>query len=214
MARGGGGTRFESGHAATFHGAGRSFAPAHGMAAAGAARPGASHFSATGRSFASTGHGASAGMVAGGGVRGAQPGGAALARNGPGRSFAAEPRANAMGASRAAGFAAATQRAGGPAAVQARYSPGGYPAAVTASQHYFWHGGGWVDQPGYYPWYWGYGDYLPFYWFAPPFWIVDYWWYGLRVAPWGFVWVRVGPDALLVDAYTGEVVEVEYGLFW
>jgi len=32
--------------------------------------------------------------------------------------------------------------------------------------------------------------------------------------PVGCEWVRVGSDALLVDIWTGEVLSVEYGLFW
>ena len=28
------------------------------------------------------------------------------------------------------------------------------------------------------------------------------------------VWVRYGDDALLIDRYTGEVIQVEYGVFY
>ena len=30
----------------------------------------------------------------------------------------------------------------------------------------------------------------------------------------GTVWVRYGDDALLIDRYTGEVIQVAYGIFW
>jgi Ni/Co efflux regulator RcnB len=30
----------------------------------------------------------------------------------------------------------------------------------------------------------------------------------------GTVWVRYGDDALLIDQYTGEVIQVAYGIFW
>ena len=41
-----------------------------------------------------------------------------------------------------------------------------------------------------------------------------YGYYGLPYPPPGTVWVRYGDDALLIDQYTGEIVEVIYGLFY
>ena len=38
--------------------------------------------------------------------------------------------------------------------------------------------------------------------------------YGLPPAPYGFEWVRVGDDALLVDIYTGEIVDEVPGIFY
>jgi len=38
--------------------------------------------------------------------------------------------------------------------------------------------------------------------------------YGLLSPPYGYVWVRDGSDAVLVDRYTGEVIQVQYGLFY
>ena len=38
--------------------------------------------------------------------------------------------------------------------------------------------------------------------------------YGLESAPYGYVWVREGTDAVLVNRYTGEVIQVQYGLFY
>ena len=32
--------------------------------------------------------------------------------------------------------------------------------------------------------------------------------------PPGTVWVRYGRDALLIDRYTGEVIQVEYSVFY
>lgn len=93
------------------------------------------------------------------------------------------------------------------------YAPRYYPRAISAESRFHWQGS-WRSQPGFYDRHWGYGDLLPFGWFARPYWIDDYWFYDLPIAPIGYVWVRVGPDALLVDLYTGRVVEVVYGLFW
>jgi len=65
-------------------------------------------------------------------------------------------------------------------------------------------------------WYWhrwSYGEHLPRIFFASEYWIPDYVAFDLDAPPYGFVWVRYGDDALLVNRYTGEIVEVEYGLF-
>jgi Ni/Co efflux regulator RcnB len=108
-------------------------------------------------------------------------------------------------------FGAPGFRPGGTA--RPHYSRAYFPPAVTAQQRYQWQGG-WTSQPGYYHRHWGYGDYLPHAWYGSDFWISSYWFYGLPVAPFGFAWVRLGPDAVLVNLYTGLVVEVVYGLFW
>ncbi len=95
-----------------------------------------------------------------------------------------------------------------------RYDVQHFPPTVRAHQRYGWRGASaWRDQPGYYYRRWGYGDILPAGWFVADFWISDYEDYDLPVPPYGYEWVRSGPDALLVDTYTGEVVEAVYGLF-
>jgi len=58
-----------------------------------------------------------------------------------------------------------------------------------------------------------YGEILP-----PLFWgsdyiLSDYWLFGLDLPPLGYEWVRFGPDALLIDDATGEVVQSVYSLF-
>jgi Ni/Co efflux regulator RcnB len=60
---------------------------------------------------------------------------------------------------------------------------------------------------------WGLGERLPGAFFARSFWIGDFGIYGLFAPPYGYVWVRYGPDAVLIDEYTGEVISVEYGMF-
>ena len=45
-------------------------------------------------------------------------------------------------------------------------------------------------------------------------WINDPWQYRLPYAPPGTVWVRYWDDALLVDTYTGEVIDVIRDFFW
>ena len=61
---------------------------------------------------------------------------------------------------------------------------------------------------------WHFGERLPRTFFIRDYWIDDFWDFGLIEPPPGYVWVRVGDDALLVDEFTGEVVEVVYGVFY
>lgn len=59
-----------------------------------------------------------------------------------------------------------------------------------------------------------YGQRLPRYFFARDFWLVNFFEYGLFAPPSGYVWVRYGPDALLIDEYTGEIIQVRYNMFY
>lgn len=61
---------------------------------------------------------------------------------------------------------------------------------------------------------WSYGEFLPNIFFATNYWLNDWRVYGLYAPPPGLVWVRHGPDALLVDRYTGEIVRVRYNVFY
>lgn len=76
------------------------------------------------------------------------------------------------------------------------------------------HGGAYHRPPGWYPHRWIIGDILPALFWAQDFWLTDYWIYDLSPPPYGYVWVRDGTDALLIDRQTGEVVEVIYGVFY
>jgi Ni/Co efflux regulator RcnB len=82
---------------------------------------------------------------------------------------------------------------------------------VTASRHF--HVGGYNRPQGWYDHHWGYGDILPALFWAQTYWLNDYYDYGLEAPPPGFVWVRDGNDALLVDTSTGEVLQADYGVF-
>lgn len=50
--------------------------------------------------------------------------------------------------------------------------------------------------------------------YSQRYWIGDPWQYRLPAAPYGTQWVRYYNDVLLVDTYTGEVVDVIYDFFW
>jgi Ni/Co efflux regulator RcnB len=94
------------------------------------------------------------------------------------------------------------------------------PAAVDrgAYQHNFqaarsYHIGPYRRPPGWTAHRWGYGEILPRAYWAPQYLIADYWLFALEVPPGGYEWVRDGNDALLIDTATGEILQVEYGVF-
>jgi Ni/Co efflux regulator RcnB len=60
---------------------------------------------------------------------------------------------------------------------------------------------------------WGYGMMLPRAYWTSQFILADYWLFALEVPPIGCEWVRVGPDAILVNTANGEVLQTEYGVF-
>jgi Ni/Co efflux regulator RcnB len=49
---------------------------------------------------------------------------------------------------------------------------------------------------------------------ASLYFLSNYTLYGLEPPPPGYVWIREGSDAVLVDRYTGEVIQVEYDIFY
>lgn len=67
---------------------------------------------------------------------------------------------------------------------------------------------------GWYSHHWRWGEFLPVAFWPRDYWIVDFVDYDLPPPPFGAVWVRVGDDALLIDRYTGEIIEVDYGVFY
>lgn len=58
------------------------------------------------------------------------------------------------------------------------------------------------------------GFYLDTLFFGSRYWINDPWAYRLPPADGGYRWVRYYDDALLVDTYSGEVVDTIYDFFW
>ena len=67
---------------------------------------------------------------------------------------------------------------------------------------------------GYAPRRWSYGQHLPHGYYAQSYWITNFLMYSLFAPPRGYVWVRVGDDALLINQYTGEIIAVEYRVFY
>ena len=67
---------------------------------------------------------------------------------------------------------------------------------------------------GWYEHRWVFGEILPALFWTQNYWLSDYYDYGLADPPPGFVWVRYGNDALLIDENSGEVLQVEYDVFY
>ena len=69
------------------------------------------------------------------------------------------------------------------------------------------------------PFGWGYNRYnvgwrlWPSY-YSRHYWLDDPWMYRLPYAPWPYKWVRYYDDVLLVNTYSGQVVDVIYDFFW
>ncbi len=66
---------------------------------------------------------------------------------------------------------------------------------------------------GWYAKRWAFGMVLPQLFWARDHWVDQYWMFGLENPPYGYVWVRNGDDALLVNVATGYILQVVYGLF-
>jgi Ni/Co efflux regulator RcnB len=67
---------------------------------------------------------------------------------------------------------------------------------------------------GYYYRRWAYGQVLPTVYWSQNYWLTDYYSFGLVNPPYGYVWVRYGPDALLINVYNGQILSVEYNVFY
>lgn len=89
-----------------------------------------------------------------------------------------------------------------------------YHRSFNATQRYHYRGPSYRRPSGWYARRWTFGDFLPSLFWSSSYWINDFGYYGLMAPPPGTVWIRDGDDAILIDRYTGEVIQVEYGLFY
>ena len=85
---------------------------------------------------------------------------------------------------------------------------------VHAQHHYRYRGNSWRWPSGYSYRRWAFGMTLPSLFWGSNYWISDYYDYGLGAPPPGTVWVRYGNDAILIDRYSGEILEVVYDQFY
>lgn len=72
----------------------------------------------------------------------------------------------------------------------------------------------WRYPPGYNYRRWNPGLILPSIFLSSAYFYDDYWRMGLAGPPYGYRWVRYGPDLLLVEIRTGRIVDVIYGAFY
>ncbi len=98
------------------------------------------------------------------------------------------------------------------ASSHSNFDRGAWQFNRQADQHYHWNS---YQRPsGWYYRRWAFGMILPSLFWSRDYWIDSYWDYGLMDPPYGYVWVRNGDDALLVNVETGDILSVEYGLFY
>ena len=82
----------------------------------------------------------------------------------------------------------------------------------SATQRYRW--GPYYRPDGWYYRRWTFGMVLPSIFWTRNYWIMDYWMFDLMNPPYGYVWVRYGDDALLVNVQTGLILRVVYSVFY
>jgi Ni/Co efflux regulator RcnB len=112
----------------------------------------------------------------------------------------------------AAGRAPGTGQFGGSRTAPQHWQAGRSPTVFQS--HARFHAGAYRPPSGYYARSWGFGQILPRAWFARNYWMTDFLDFGLPYPPPGYTWVRVGPDALMIDQYSGRIVQVVRGIFW
>jgi hypothetical protein len=95
---------------------------------------------------------------------------------------------------------------------RAYWSQGRYPFSYHSTRRY--RGPAWIAPSGFYLRTWSMGDYLPWGWYGASYRLNDWWSYGLPWPPPGYDWVRNGPDVLLVDRFSGRIVQVVRMVFW
>jgi Ni/Co efflux regulator RcnB len=93
-----------------------------------------------------------------------------------------------------------------------RWEPHRLPPVYRSPSRY--HSRAWRPPAGYYARAWRFGELLPRTWYASPYQLYDWYDFGLLDPPPGYVWVRVGEDALLVDSFDGRIVQVIRDVFW
>ena len=92
------------------------------------------------------------------------------------------------------------------------FDPRPYQWNRNARRRYHWQP--YNQPPGWHYQRWAYGQVLPSPFWVRAYWINSYYDFGLGDPPYGFVWVRYGDDALLVDVESGQILSVEYGVFY
>jgi Ni/Co efflux regulator RcnB len=92
------------------------------------------------------------------------------------------------------------------------FDRGSYQRNASASARF--HYGSYNAPHGYHYQRWTYGEYLPSMYWARDYWLTSWWMFDLAIPPYGYEWVRYGDDALLVNVDTGQILQVDYGVFY
>jgi len=91
-------------------------------------------------------------------------------------------------------------------------NPHSYQWNRTSNQRYHYQT---YQRPhGWYAQRWAYGQILPRLFWSQNYWLTGYYNFGLIDPPYGYVWVQNGNDALLVDVQNGQILSVEYNVFY
>jgi hypothetical protein len=153
----------------------------------------------------------------GGGVRPNPGGGGGRPNPGNGGGFRPNPGGGRPNPGNGGGFRPNPGNGGGfrPGAGRPGYS-GNWSGRRGA---WGWNGrrvrlGGWAWPSGYGYQRWVVGGILPAIFLSQAYYYSDYAQLGFEAPPWGYQWVRYGPDLLLVNISTGQVADVEYGVFY
>jgi Ni/Co efflux regulator RcnB len=92
------------------------------------------------------------------------------------------------------------------------FNPHSYQWNRTSNQRY--HYQSYQRPDGWYAQRWAYGQILPRLFWSQDYWLTGYYNFGLIDPPYGYVWVQNGNDALLVDVQSGQILSVEYNVFY
>jgi Ni/Co efflux regulator RcnB len=145
--------------------------------------------------------------------RGPAPG-AAMRGPAPGAAM----RGPAPGAAMRGPAPGAAMRGPAPGAAMRGPGPGGHRDYSSFHRNFSapqrFHAQAYSRPNGWYAHRWTFGEVLPALFWTHNYWLDDYSDFGLAPPPPGTVWVRDGYDALLIDQYSGEIVQVAYNAFY
>jgi Ni/Co efflux regulator RcnB len=121
------------------------------------------------------------------------------------------------GASGGGGFRGGYHGQAGPPAGWRGPGPGAQSFNYGGRQFYRYRVAPYAFPRGYYGWTghaWRRGEWLPSVFIMDTYFINDWYDFGLYDPAYGYEWIRVGADALLVDLATGQVVDVVPGVYY
>jgi len=94
------------------------------------------------------------------------------------------------------------------------YNRGGQRFAYRGREFFRFRSDPYIWPRGYSSRSWGVRQILPSFFLMDRYYIDNFYDYGFDEPPYGYRWVRVGDDALLVNVYTGQIVDVVPGVFY